>query len=158
MTLISPLAQLEVGSKFYRVKHNHMWPGGSRATFANVGTGEIRTGTLEWWVRPRRKVWASPHMTSAKRSLLEASFCLASTCTRRESWGNSGQVHTALERLGECHLSWLHMAIPLPNSPSLGTLSQKCKSWKFFFKGKNPHPLVTRNQKYRYFKTLCVYR
>lgn len=49
--MISPLAQLEVGSKFYRVKHNHMGPGrGSSGSSRPLGLGraERRGWGWEW--------------------------------------------------------------------------------------------------------------
>lgn len=55
--MISPLAQLEVGSKFYRVKHNHMGAGrGGSGSSCPLGMGraEKRGWGWEWreWGRP----------------------------------------------------------------------------------------------------------
>lgn len=157
MTLISPLAQLEVGSKFYRVKHNHMHGAAHGDPLPASARAASGLEPVERWARPRPRVCTSPQgdlsQVLSPPGLLLLSHNL---CLERQP-GRLGLERTAPRRPGGCPLSQLASACVLLIFPDVGGFEINANLGRLKKKkSKNTHPLVTRSQKDRHFKSVCI--
>lgn len=115
--------------------------------------------TIEGWARPRPRVCTPPHGDLRQVLSPPGLPLLSHNCASRGSWADvaRGGAHCPSEA-GGCLPSQLTSVQVLPIFPDMGCFDGNVNVGGLRKeKGKHTHPLVTRSQKYRHFKSVCLW-